>query len=155
MRADVLNVLPDMRAGAIAAATGLANSNRRWCNVNWINFESTAARHIHILGDALQIAPLMPKSGHMANGHGKVAAAAIVAELADAEVDPHPMLTNTCYSFVDPQEAVHVASVHEYVAAERTFKAVAGAGGLSAGASELEGRYAWSWARSIWADMLA
>jgi sulfide dehydrogenase [flavocytochrome c] flavoprotein subunit len=43
----------------------------------------------------------MPKSGHMANNHGKVAAAAIVAELSGWPVNPAPMLTNTCYSFVD------------------------------------------------------
>ncbi len=154
VKADVLNVLPPMRAGGIAVQTGLANSNGRWCNVNWLNFESTAARHIHVLGDALQVAPLMPKSGHMANGHGRVAAAAIVAELDGWEIDPRPMLTNTCYSFVDPGHAVHIASVHEYVAAEKTFKPVAGAGGLSPAANELEARYAWAWAQGIWADML-
>ena len=154
VRADVLNVLPAMRAGAIAVQTGLANSNGRWCNVEFLSFESTAARHIHVLGDSIQIAPAMPKSGHMANGHAKVAAAAIVAELSGSGIDPTPMLTNTCYSFVDDQRAVHVASVHEYVSAERTFKTVPGSGGLSSAANELEGRHAWSWARTIWADAL-
>jgi len=152
VRADVLNVLPPMRAGAIAVQTGLANSNARWCNVNWLTFESTAAKDVHVLGDSLQAAPAMPKSGHMANGHAKVAAAAIVAELSGWEVDPAPMLTNTCYSFVDATNVVHVASVHEYVAAEKTFKTVPGSGGLSPQANEIETRYAWSWARTIWAD---
>jgi NADPH-dependent 2,4-dienoyl-CoA reductase/sulfur reductase-like enzyme len=155
VRADVLNVLPSMRAGAIAVQTGLANSNARWCQVNFLDFESTAAKHIHVLGDSIQAAPAMPKSGHMANSHAKVAAAAIVAELAGWEIDPAPMLTNTCYSFVDTTSVVHVASVHEYVAAEKTFKTVAGSGGLSAEANELEARYAWSWAHTIWADALA
>ena len=49
---------------------------------------------------------------------------------------------------------VHVASVHEYVAAEKTFKTVAGSGGLSSAPNELEGVYAWNWARTIWADTL-
>jgi len=154
VRADVLNVLPPMRAGAIAVQTGLANSNARWCNVNFLNFESTAAKDIHVLGDSIQVAPAMPKSAHMANGHGKVAAAAIVAELAGWEIDPAPMLTNTCYSYVDAKNVIHIASVHEYVAAEKTFKTVAGSGGLSPQANELEGRYAWNWARTIWADTL-
>ena len=152
VRADVLNVLPPMRAGAIAVQTGLANSNARWCNVNYLNFESTAAPNVHVIGDAIQVAPAMPKSGHMANSHAKVVAAAIVAELNGWDIDPAPMLTNTCYSFVDTTRAVHVASVHEYVAAERTFKPVSGSGGLSAAANELEGTYAWNWARTIWAD---
>ena len=154
VRADVLNVLPPMRAGAIAVQTGLANSNGRWCNVNWLNFESTAAKHIHVIGDAIQIASLMPKSGHMANSHAKVVAAAIVAELNGWELDPAPMLTNTCYSFVDDKRVVHVASVHGYVAAEKTFKPVAGSGGLSSTPNELEAALAFSWARSIWADAL-
>lgn len=155
VRADVLNVLPPMRAGQIAVQTGLATSNARWCNVNYLTFESANAPNIHVIGDAIQIAPAMPKSGHMANGHAKVAAAAIVAELNGWEVDPAPMLTNTCYSFVDDKRAVHVASVHEYVAAEKTFKTVPGSGGLSAAPNELEGSLAMSWARSIWSDALA
>jgi len=42
-----------------------------------------------------------------------------VAELAGWEVNPAPMLTNTCYSFTDARNVIHVASVHEYVAAEK------------------------------------
>ena len=154
VKADVLNVLPPMRAGAIAVQAGLANSNARWCNVDYRTFESTAAPDIHVLGDAIQVAPAMPKSGHMANAHAKVCAAAIVSRLQGAEVDPNPMLTNTCYSFVSPAEVIHIASVHEYVAAEKTFKAVAGSGGVSAARSALEATYAMGWARNIWADAL-
>jgi NADH dehydrogenase FAD-containing subunit len=155
VKASVLNVLPPMRAGAIAVQTGLNNqANNRWCGVNYLNFESTAARDVHVLGDSIQIAPGMPKSGHMANSQGKVAAAAIVAELSGWAVNPAPMLTNTCYSFVDNKNVIHVASVHEYVAAEKTFKTVAGSGGVSAAPSELEGVYALSWASNIWADTL-
>ena len=155
VKADVLNVLPSMRAGSLAVQMGLANSNARWVGVNYLNFESTAAKDVHVLGDAIQTAPLMPKSGHMANAHAKVAAAAIVAELSGWEVNPQPMLTNTCYSFVDAANVIHVASVHEYVAAEKTFKTVAGSGGVSSAANTLEATYAWNWARTIWADSLA
>ncbi len=156
VKAHVLNVLPAMRAGSIAVQTGLNNqANNRWCGVNYLTFESTAARDVHVLGDAIQIAPGMPKSGHMANNHGKVAAAAIVAQLSGWDVNPAPMLTNTCYSFVDPKNVIHVASVHEYVAAEKTFKTVAGSGGVSPGPTELEGTYALNWASNIWADTLS
>ena len=154
-KADVLNVLPAMRAGAIAVQTGLANANGRWCLVDYLDFQSTAARDIHVIGDAIQIAPAMPKSGHMANNHAKVAAAAIVAELAGWEIDPLPTLTNTCYSFVDATRVIHVASVHRYVLQEQTYKVVDGASGVSVAPSELEGRYAWNWAHTIWADALA
>lgn len=156
VKANVLNVLPSMRAGTIAVQAGLNNqANNRWCGVNYLTFESTAAKDVHVLGDSIQIAPAMPKSGHMANNQGKVAAAAIVAQLSGWDVNPAPMLTNTCYSFVDAKNVIHVASVHEYVAAEKTFKTVAGSGGVSAGPTELEGAYALSWANNIWADSLA
>ena len=155
VKADVLNLLPAMSAGGIAVKTGLANSNGRWVNVNFLNFESTAQKDIHVLGDAIQVAYAMPKSGHMANQHAKVAAAAIIAELNNWEVNPAPVLTNACYSFVSPTQAVHVASVHQYNATEQTFKPVPGAGGLSSEPSLLEGEYGWGWAHNIWADTLA
>lgn len=156
VKAQVLNVLPPMRAGAIATQTGLANlANNRWCGVDFQTFESSVAPDVYVLGDAIQIAAGMPKSGHMANSHGKVAAAAIVARLSGWPVNPAPMLTNTCYSYVDDRNVVHVASVHAYDAAGKTFKTVAGSGGLSPAPTALEGSYAWSWAQNIWADMLA
>ena len=153
-KADVLNVLPPMRAGNIAASNGLNNSNKRWCQIDWLTYESTAVKNVHVLGDALQIAPAMPKSGHMANQHGKVCAAAVIALLTGDTVNPTPMVANTCYSFIDDKNVVHVASVHRYDAAQKTMVAVAGSGGLSAEQNALEGEYANSWARNIWADML-
>ena len=155
LKAAVLNVIPSMRAGAIAVKARLNNqANNRRCGVNYLTFESTAANDVYVLGDSIQIAPAMPKSGHMANSHGKVAASAIVAQFSGWDVNPAPMLTNTCYSFIDEKNVVHVASVHEYVAAEKTFKTVAGSGGFSAAPSELEGVYALNWASNIWADSL-
>jgi NADPH-dependent 2,4-dienoyl-CoA reductase/sulfur reductase-like enzyme len=155
VRADVLNVLPPMQAGSLVVNAGLANSNKRWAQVHYLNFESTAAKDIHVIGDSVQNAAMMPKSAHMANQHAKVAAAAIVAELSGWEINPSPVLTNTCYSFVDAKQVVHVASVHQYNASEKTYKTVPGSGGVSLGPSALEGIYAWGWARNIWADSLA
>jgi NADPH-dependent 2,4-dienoyl-CoA reductase/sulfur reductase-like enzyme len=154
VKADVLNVLPTMRAGELAVATGLANANARWCHVNFLNFESTVHKHIHVIGDAIQVAAGMPKSGHMANAHAKVTAAAIVADLHGWEINPHPMLTNVCMSFVDDAHVIHVASVHEYVPTQKTFATIGGSGGVSDVRSDLEGRYAQGWARNIWADAL-
>lgn len=154
-RADVLNVLPPQRAGAIAVSAGLATANSRWCEVDFLTFESLAVPSIHVLGDAIQIAPLMPKSGHMANQHGKVAAAAIVALLSGGTPDAEPLYNNTCYSFTSDREAVHVASVHRYDAAQKTMVTVPGSGGLSAAPNVPEGDFALAWAKGIWADMLS
>jgi sulfide dehydrogenase [flavocytochrome c] flavoprotein subunit len=154
VQGTVLNVIPPQRAGSIAAQAGLANMNKRWCEVDFLAFESTQAKYIHVLGDAIQTAPLMPKSAHMANQHAKVCAAAVIDLLNGKTPDPKPMLTNTCYSFVSDKDVIHVASVHAYDAERKTMITVPGSGGLSAAASELEGVYAMNWARNIWADSL-
>ena len=52
------------------------------------------------------------------------------------------------------RDPVRQASVHKYVASEKTFKAVAGSGGASAARSELEATYTFTWSRNIWADTL-
>jgi sulfide dehydrogenase [flavocytochrome c] flavoprotein chain len=155
VKADVLNVIPPQRAGDLARSAGLANMNARWVGVHWLTMEATAAPGIHVLGDATFPAPAMPKSGHMANQHAKVAAAAIIALLKGEAVNATPVVMNTCYSFVTARDVVHVASVHQYDATEKTFKAVPGSGGVSAAANQVEGRYALSWADNIWHDMLA
>ena len=95
----------------------------------------------------------MPKSGSMANAHGKVAAAAIVALLNDEAPNPAPTIINTCYSMVSDKLGIHVASVHKYDTNDRTFKAVPG-GGVSSAMNEAEGAYTMNWARNIWADAL-
>jgi hypothetical protein len=154
VRAAVLNVIPPQRAGAIAVDAGLVNAGKRWCDVDFLTFESKQAKNVHVLGDAIQAAPLMPKSAHMANQHAKVCAGAVVDLLSGRAPNPAPMLTNTCYSFVSDREVIHVASVHAYDAAQKTLLVVPGAGGLSGAASEIEGAYAMSWARNIWADTL-
>ena len=155
LKANVLNVIPSMRAGDIAVNAGLATANKRWCDVDFLTFESKVAKNVHVLGDAIQIAPAMPKSGHMANQHGKTCAAAVVALLTGKEVNTMPIYNNTCYSFVSAEDVVHVASVHAYDADKKTMLTVPGSGGVSSAANELEGRYALAWARNIWADTLA
>jgi NADPH-dependent 2,4-dienoyl-CoA reductase/sulfur reductase-like enzyme len=155
VKADVLNVVPPQRAGAIARSAGVVTANDRWCDVDFLTFESVKVKNVHILGDSIQIAPGMPKSGHMANQQAKVCAAAVVAMLAGQAPNPTPVLTNTCYSFVTDKDVVHVASVHQYDKEKKTVLAVPGSGGVSPGMSELEGRFAFNWAKNIWADTLA
>jgi sulfide dehydrogenase [flavocytochrome c] flavoprotein chain len=155
IKANVLNVIPNMRAGDIAVNAGLATANKRWCEVDFLTFESKAAKNVHVLGDSIQVAPLMPKSGHMANQHGKTCAAAVIALLMGKQVNPMPIYNNTCYSYVSSKDVVHVASVHRYDAEKKTMLTVPGSGGVSSAANELEGVYAWSWAQNIWADTLA
>ena len=155
VKADVLNFIPPQSAGDIARQAGVITANNRWCEVDFLTFESVKVKNVHVLGDAIQIAPAMPKSGHMANQHAKVAAAAIVSLLTSQPVNATPVVNNTCYSFITDKDVVHVASVHQYDRDKKTFLAVPGAGGLSPTWTPLEGEYAFSWAKNIWADTLA
>jgi hypothetical protein len=90
----------------------------------------------------------------MANQHGKTCAAAVVALLTGQVPNSMPIYNNTCYSFVSDTDAVHVASVHKYDTEKKTMLAVPGSTGTSMAANELEGRFAHSWSRGIWADTL-
>jgi NADPH-dependent 2,4-dienoyl-CoA reductase/sulfur reductase-like enzyme len=157
IKGDVLNLIPPQRAANIARDAGVITANNRWCEVDWMSTESVKVKNVHVLGDATLSAPAMPKSGHMANQHGKAAAAAIV-ELMSGRTPIAPMMANTCYSYVDADNAVHVSSVHRWVPEKKTMETVPGSGGLSALDRSLwraEGGFAWKWAEQIWADMLA
>ena len=154
VKGDVLNVVPPHRAGNIAMQAGLITTNNRWCDVDWRTMESKKVPGIHVLGDATLSGPGMPKSGSMANNHAKIAAAAVIEQLGGRAPQPVKII-NTCYSFVSEKEAIRVSSVHEWDAGQGTLIAVKGSGGISAARSELEGTYAWNWARTIWADSLA
>lgn len=152
-RGDVINLVPPQHAGKIAHDMGLVNANNRWVNIDWVTLESTAVKNVHVLGDATLSAPLMPKSGHMANQHGKAAAAAIVEILAGRQPQP-TLLANTCYSMVDDRRAIHVDSVHRYDSEKKTPLVVPGSGGVSAAPSIEEGLFTRAWAKNIWSDIL-
>ncbi len=156
IRGDVLNILPPMQAAGIARAIGLTGKTGRWCDVDWLTMESTVSQGVHVLGDATLSAQGMPKSGQMANQHGKIAAAAIIEIMNGRPVDPAaaPGIINTCYSFVSDREAMHVASVHRYDVARKSMLPVTGAGGVSARHNDVEGLYGLAWARTLWDDTL-
>ena len=114
---------------------------------------TTAQKNIHVLGDSIQTADLMPRSGHTASQQGKVCAAAVVALLAGGEVNPVPVVASACYSFIDEREAARLASVHRYDPEGATIRVVRGSSVASAPSAQ-EAADADAWARDIWADML-
>ena len=151
-KVDVLNLIPPQTASRLALDTGLGGQGRPWCKVNYLNYESSNIPGIHVLGDSVDT-PL-PKSAHIATSEAKVCAAAIIAELTGEAVDQQPVFANTCYSFVDDKQAMHVASVYRYDEKEREMHAAPG-GGISAAPSLEEGSQADVWAKNIWADVLS
>lgn len=150
-QADVLNVIPPQKAGAVAAMAGVINVDNRWCDVDFLTYESTAVERVHVIGDA--VAAKLPKSAHIANQQAKVCAAAVIALLRDELPEQQPIFSNTCYSFIDGQQAGHVAAVYRYDKNSQDMVPHP-SGGVSETASEQEGRYAQGWAENIWADTL-
>jgi NADPH-dependent 2,4-dienoyl-CoA reductase/sulfur reductase-like enzyme len=152
-RADVLNIVPPQRAGKIAHDAGVVTIDKRWAGVDFQSYESLAVPGIHVLGDATQAAPA-PKSAHTANNQAKIAASAVIAKLREQPLTPVPVSANTCYSFVSPGEAVHVAAVYRFDPAKKTLVVADGTSGVSAARTALEAEYAHAWARNIWEDSL-
>lgn len=156
---DLLNLIPPQRAGAIAHDSDLANINARWCEVDFLSFASRSQPLIHVLGDAIQSAPQMPKAGQMAVQQARVCAQAITAQLLGTEgtsvgVNPAPLLESACYSFVAPELAIHLASLHAWDAAQQTFLPVPGHTRLSPQATAQEAAAARRWAEAIWREVL-
>ncbi|MDY7546995.1 NAD(P)/FAD-dependent oxidoreductase [Glaciimonas sp. Gout2] len=151
VKSDVLNVIPPQRASVLTIDTGLANVSRRWCEVDFLTYESTVFPNIHVIGDAVDSG--LPKSAHIATSQAKVCANALAFMMGNEKPDPAPVFANTCYSYADDKTAMHVTTVYRYDAAEKLMKSSPG-GGISAHASSQEFADAQYWALNIWADVL-
>jgi sulfide dehydrogenase [flavocytochrome c] flavoprotein subunit len=148
-KADVANVIPPQRAGAIAAAAGVTDRTG-WCPIDPTTFESELQPKVHVIGDAA-IAGAMPKSAFAANAQAKVCAEAVAALLAGA-TPQEPKLINTCYSLAAPNYGFSVTGVYHPTGGQLTE--VEGSGGtspLDASAEQraLEARYAEAWFKTI------
>lgn len=148
---DVLNLIPPQRAGKPAQMAGAVNIDQRWCEVDFLTYESKVLPGVYILGDAISAG--LPKSAHMAAAQARVCANAIAALMRGEEPDPEPVFSNTCYSFVTDNMAIHVADMYRYDAEKKSMMISPG-GGLSARPSVIEGNYAQYWANNIWSDAL-
>lgn len=151
IKADVLNVIPPQLAGKIAQQMRLNNIDKRWCEVDFLTYASFIDPWVHVIGDSVSAG--LPKSAHMATSQARVCAAAIVALMSGDQPDPLPVFANTCYSFVDDKQAIHVANVYRYDPVKKVMVSAEG-GGVSAAPSEQEGQYAFAWANNIWSDLL-
>ncbi|MEA3411131.1 MAG: FCSD flavin-binding domain-containing protein [Pseudomonadota bacterium] len=150
IEADVLNVIPAQKAGAIAHAAGLADDSG-WCPVDQMSFESKIHKNIHVIGDSSIAAPL-PKSGYAANSEAKVAAAAIV-NLLQGKAPDEPTYVNTCYSLITPDYGISVAMVYDSV--DGKVSKVKGSGGLTPkdGDNSLAAIYTRNWYDNVTNDI--
>lgn len=151
IKADVLNIIPPMKAGAVANLAGVVGADGRWCAVDFLSYESKVHKNIHVIGDSISAA--LPKSGHMATAQAKICAAAVIELMGGNQPDQNPTLANTCYSMVSNTEAVHVANVFRFNAEKQAMVSADG-GGVSTARTEIEGTYAAFWLQNIMSDVL-
>ena len=149
--ASVLNIIPPQRAGKPAQIANLNNIDKRWCEVDFLTYESKLAPNVHVIGDSVSAA--LPKSAHMATSQAHVCASAIVELMQGRLPDQAPVFANTCYSYVNDKQAIHVANVYRYIEAKKIMVAADG-GGVSQSPTDIEGDYAKAWAANIWSDVL-
>lgn len=112
VKADVGNVIPPQKAGAIARLAGVVDRTA-WCPVDPVTFESQLRPGIHVIGDAA-IAGTMPKSASAANEEGKICARAVVQMLRGEKPDD-PKLTGLCYSLIASDYAISISGVYRPV----------------------------------------
>jgi sulfide dehydrogenase [flavocytochrome c] flavoprotein chain len=151
-KADVLNVIPPMKAGKLAEM--LIGANGRWCDVDFTTYESRKIPNVHVLGDSLLSPAQMPKSGQLANAQAKVCAAAILAMAAGKAPDASPVLADDCYSYIGPGSAIRSTASYRYDSERKTMVAMEGATPPPLNAVPVEGRQALAWAQKLWIDML-
>ncbi|MBS0518295.1 MAG: FAD-dependent oxidoreductase [Proteobacteria bacterium] len=147
-KADVANVIPPQKAGALARLAGVADRTG-WCPVEPTAFESTLQPGIHVLGDAA-LAGAMPKAASSANAQGKACAAAIADRLAGRPPQA-PRLVSGCYTLAAPDYGFSLVGVYRPDKGE--LREVPGAGGASPLDSDpvlraQEARYAEGWFRA-------
>lgn len=106
IKADVANIIPAQRAGAIAKRAGCVEGD--WCPVVPETFASAKVPDMYVIGDAA-IGSDMPKSGFSANNQGKLVANVLASELAKKELFPQ-RLRNTCWSLVAPNDCVKIGA---------------------------------------------
>ncbi|WP_028466947.1 NAD(P)/FAD-dependent oxidoreductase [Nisaea denitrificans] len=112
-KADVVNVIPAMKAGRIAELAAITN-DKGWAPVVPATLQSREDENIHVLGDSAHQGD-MPKSGFSANSQAKVAANAIRGALTGSKVFP-AKFSNTCWSLIGTNNGVKVGAAYEATA---------------------------------------
>ncbi len=153
LTADIINIIPEQKAGALAFASGLVTKGGRWAAASPLTFESTLHTGIHVVGDAADRDQVgsMPHSGFVASSMGKTVAAAVVALLQGKEPQL-PSLENSCYSQVSDTESIYVTGVFLYDATAKKLVGVKAAGSASSGREARYTQHYRDWQTSITKD---
>ncbi|WP_029408312.1 FAD/NAD(P)-binding oxidoreductase [Thiomicrorhabdus sp. Milos-T2] len=152
LSATTLNVIPNQRAGQIIFDTQL--NNGKWAPVNPLNYESTLASNIHIIGDSQ--ATGQPKAGHIGNSEAKVCADAVLRSLKNIAPDPAPKTNSACYSPISSNTASWLTAVYQYNSGTKQMELVPGAS-YPASEGATTGNYSnmFNWSGNLFQDTFA
>jgi NADPH-dependent 2,4-dienoyl-CoA reductase/sulfur reductase-like enzyme len=147
---DVLNVIPDQKAGQIAFRAGTVAAGMRWARVNPLSYESMLVPGIHVIGDAQ--ATGQPKSGHMANAQAKICADAILRAFNGEAPDPAPMTNSACFSPITSKTASWLTAVYAYEQASGEMRVVPESFGEAASPNSENYIDMFDWAANLFSD---
>lgn len=154
VKADVVNLVPRQRAGALVTATGLATSaDGRFAPVDVLSYASTAAPSVHVIGDSS--ATTQPKAGHIGNQEAKVCADALVRLFAGAKPDPAPVTNSACFSTITMTQASWLTAVFRYDPSAHAMAAVSASSGASTGWSSGNFEQMNTWFSALTSDIFA
>jgi NADPH-dependent 2,4-dienoyl-CoA reductase/sulfur reductase-like enzyme len=154
VRGDVVNLIPTQRAGALAQATGLTNATGgRFAAVNVLDYASTAAPRVHVLGDSS--ATTQPKAGHIANQEAKICADALARIFAGGSPDPAPVTNSACFSTITMTQASWLHALFQYEPVGAVMQPVTAASGASSGWNADHFEDMGTWFQALMADSFA
>ncbi len=149
--ADVVNLIPRQRAGALVAQSGLANATEgRFAAVDTLSYASNLAPRVHVIGDAS--ATTQPKAGHIANQEAKVCADAIIRSFAGLAPDAGPVTNSACYSTITMREASWLTAVFQYDAVSRSMQPASASSAASNGWSSDNFEQMGIWFKALMGD---
>ena len=152
LTAATLNVIPNQKAGQIIFDAELNTGN--WAPVNPLDYQSTLASNIHIIGDSQGTS--QPKAGHIGNSEAKVCADAVLRSLNNLALDPAPKTNSACYSPISSNTASWLTAVYQYDSGTQQMVAVPGAN-YPASEGALTDNYSnmFNWSGNLFQDTFA
>lgn len=116
--ADVLNLIPEQKAGGIAFDAGLVPTGK-WAPVDPLTYESKVPgkQGIHVIGDAQTSG--QSKAGHAANAQAKVLADALINLFAGGDPYPQPVTNVALFSAISASTASWLNTNYVYDPAQK------------------------------------
>jgi sulfide dehydrogenase [flavocytochrome c] flavoprotein subunit len=117
-KGDVINIIPEEKAGKFAVMNGLAEGD--WVPFNSKDFSTKVHKDVYIIGDSAAADP-MPKTGYIASNQAKVVVTAINAELTGKDIGT-PFITNNCVAMADEDWGMTVAETFRYQGNDKPYE---------------------------------